>query len=419
MNHNIRRVTAVLIAALAFAAVPGAGQLHAEGSALDKVKISDAIQSVTISGDLRLRLDERARRGAGTVDRTQNRLRLRVGADIQMPHDVRAVMRLASGTGEQVSENQTYDNLGTEKGIWIDQAYGKWSPKFEETGKAFLQAGKMAMPLWQAYSDDLVYDPDLNPEGFGEGVEYGFKDAGLTLFANGLQMVAKEGGSTSGKSSWLFSQQAGVDKTLPWESRLRVAAAYHAWSDENRVPFTPGVVQDGNARTTTAAGTGILIDRFGVGQLTAELKTKVMSLPLSVQGSFIRNFRADPGRLQAAGACAAGWSCPMARDGYQAGFILGEAKKAGTWEAAYFRKYVESEATVADISDSDFGDGGINIQGHIVWLGYSPYEWLNFRAKAFFTQQIDSNFVSTKVPGSLNGDRKAVNRVQLDAMIKF
>lgn len=46
--------------------------------------------------------------------------------------------------------------------------------------------------------------------------------------------------------------------------------------------------------------------------------------------------------------------------GYQAGVIVGKASDPQSWEAAYFYKLVETDATVADLADSDFGNGGTN-----------------------------------------------------------
>src|SRR5206468_4042119 len=83
------------------------------------------------SGDLRLRHEAFYVKSTGASaansghDRSRERMRLRFGvtANIQ---DVTAGFRLASGVGEQVSTNQTYQNDFNQKGIWIDQAYLSW-----------------------------------------------------------------------------------------------------------------------------------------------------------------------------------------------------------------------------------------------------------------------------------------------------
>ena len=90
--------------------------------------------------------------------------------------------------------------------------------------------------------------------------------------------------------------------------------------------------------------------------------------------------------------------------------VLFAAKAKGTWELAYFKKYAETDSTVADVADSDFGDGGTNRKGHIVWLAYAPTDWMQLKAKAFFTDTIDRQFS----PGD-----KAVNRLIMDVVVKF
>lgn len=383
---------AVLTALLA---VPASAQL-------DKLKLSDTIQSIKFSGDIRLRHDSYMKRGAGTNDRNRLRYRLRFGPVIALPEDLTAIIRLGSGTGEQVSTNQSYDNLSAQKALWVDLLYLKWKPTLHENATTSLQAGRMANPLWRPYSADIVWDDDFNPEGFGESAEWVFGDAGLSVFANGVQAVADED-SNSGKNQWFFSSQLGFEKTLPLESRLRIAAAYHKWSDENQSTFGQAAFQDGNRRAANST-TGALLNRFGVGEVTGQLSSWVGKVPVSLQTTLVRNLRAIN---FATPATAVG---PLARDAYQFGAIVGAAKAKGTWEVGYFKKYVQTDATVADVADSDFGDGGTNRVGHIAWLACAPQDWMLLKVKGFVTDTIDRQF--------LPGD-KAVNRVQVDMAIKF
>ena len=381
---------AAALAAILLSAAPMTS--HAQ---VDKLKLSDAIQTLTYSGDLRLRNDIRGRRGLNQNNVSQQRYRLRFGMEAALPDDMTAGFRLASGTGEQVSANQSGGKLGSQKGIFIDTAFLKWKPTVHENATVSLQGGKMINPLWRTYSSDVVWDDDFNPEGVGESAEWLFPDAGLLVFANGLQMVTDQD-SNSGKNQWEFSGQVGAETPLPFETRLRVAAAYHKWSDEGRSSLNQVATQDGNRR----AG-GVLLNRYGVGEITGQLTGWAAGLPVNVQGTVIRNLRAVNNTAITG---------PVARDAYQAGVIVGAAKAKGTWEAAYFKKYAQNDATVADVADSDFGDGGLNRKGHIVWVAYSPRDWMQLKAKAFITDTLDRTFA----PGD-----KAVNRLQTDVTIKF
>lgn len=397
---SMKPTYAFLASLLALAAVPASAQL-------DKLKLSETIQSIKFSGDLRLRDDVSAKRGAGQNNRGRLRYRLRFGPEIELPENLTAVIRLGSGTGEQVSTNQSYDNLSSQKALWIDLMNLRWKPKLHDDATVALHAGRMANPLWRPYSADIVWDDDFNPEGFGESLEWVFAGPELSVFANGVQAVADED-SNSGKNQWFFSQQLGVEKTLPLNSRLRLAGAYHKWSDENRSSLGQTAVQDGNRRLAN----GALAARFGVGEVTAQLSSWIGSVPLSFQGTVIRNFRQVHN---------AQTNDPVARDGYQFGLIAGAAKKQGQWEAAYFKKYSQMDATVADVADSDFGDGGTNRVGHIAWIAYNPRDWMQLKVKGFVTDALDRRFptVAGVTPTATTNLDKAINRLQIDMAIKF
>lgn len=384
-----------ITAALAAAIAPVAARTACAQA--DKLKLSGAVEALTGSGDLRLRNEVIAKRGAGQNDRGRLRYRLRFGLEARLPDDLKAAFRLASGTGEQVSTNQSYGKLSSQKSLYIDSVYLKWTPTVHENATVHLTGGRMINPLWRAYSSDVVWDDDLNPEGFAEGVEYLFADAGVSVFANGLQWAADED-SNSGKNQWVFSQQLGFEARLPLESRLRLAAAYHKWSDENRSSLTQGVVQDGNRRLAN----GALANRFGVGEITGQLSGWAGRVPASFQATLVRNLRARNNAATITG--------PVARDAYQFGAILGAAKAKGSWEAAYFKKYAQTDATAADAADSDFGDGGVNRTGHIAWVAYAPRDYLQLKVKGFATDTLDR--------GLPPGD-KAVNRLQMDLSVKF
>ena len=87
------------------------------------IELSGWVDKVNLSGDLRLRYDSTQKDPA--PDRHRFRFRLRFGFDIEI-NDFIVGIRLASGTGEQVSTNQSFDNLFSQKEIWIDRAYLLW-----------------------------------------------------------------------------------------------------------------------------------------------------------------------------------------------------------------------------------------------------------------------------------------------------
>ncbi|MBI5200068.1 MAG: putative porin, partial [Elusimicrobia bacterium] len=353
------------------------------------------------------REDAESRKTVQKNDRSRIRYRLRTGIEMELPDDITAVVRLGAGTGEQFSNNQTFANLSSQKGIFVDQAYMRWLPQVSDNLMLRLGGGKTTNWFWRTYSSDLIWDDDFNPESFQESVEW-LAPLGVSVFANAMQMVTGEQ-SNNARNQWAFSQQAGFETRLPFNMRLRTAAAYHKWSDENRNTFGQVGLNEGNRRT--AAG-NILLNRFGVGEWTTEISGWAGQFPIRTQATLARNFRArgDRGGTVLPTTVAQPLTGPAANDGYQFGVILGRVKKQGDFEIGVFKKYAQTDVTVADVADSDFGPGGLNRVGGIGWVSYGIRDWMSARAKYFSTKVIDFQFQPTAADE---------NRLQLDLQLSF
>jgi hypothetical protein len=120
------------------------------------------MDNLKFSGDLRLRYQGECFSGRTRKTRNRGRFRLRFGVKKTWLEDQMEVgFRLASGSNnDPTSTNQSFDGSFSEKNIWIDRAYAKYSPKWL---KGFtIIGGKMAKPMVHT---DLVWDSDVNPEG--------------------------------------------------------------------------------------------------------------------------------------------------------------------------------------------------------------------------------------------------------------
>jgi hypothetical protein len=348
------------------------------------------VEYLKLQGDLRLRHETFNKRTAPNGARQRQRIRFRIESEVGLPHSVAVNMRLAAGGGSQVSTNQSFDNLGSGKGIVIDRAYLRWAPSVGAQGEFRVAAGKMSNPLWRPYSYDLLYDTDFNPEGFSQATS--FKTSFGRVFAGAMQVVVDEDSSSSSADQWLIAQQAGFEVAMG-ASKLRFAGGLHHWLNERTSTFGAVTVQEGNRRD----GVGNLLNEFSIVNLSAQAVMNIGRVPVAVDGTFIKN-------------TAAFNFMPRANVGYQAGWVAGKAKKAKTWEAAYYFKWLETDAAIADVVDSDWGDGGTNRRGHIMWAAYSPLDWMKLRAKYFLTAVIHESLA----PGADD-----INRFQLDLEVKF
>lgn len=386
--------------ALAGFLISGFAGLSLEKAQATDLEMAKYVEKIKVSGDFRLRNESFFYNEKATT-RTRERYRLRLGVEVPIGSELLGKFQFASGTGEQVSTNQTFDNLGSQKAIFTDLAYLQYTPMFGSMKPVTLTSGRMKNSLWRVNSSDIVWDDDFNPEGFAENVEY--RIGPVKVFANGLQSILKEVAAT-GKDPYLLSNQVGAEFRLPLDARLRIAGANHAWVNKTRVSYAPNAGQDGN-RYTTADNKGILVNDFYVNELTGQLSLWTpffTSIPINIQGTFIKNEHAKE------------TLSPLANQGHQVGIIVGKAAMANSVEAAYFFKRSEGDSTVANVADSDFGNGGTNRRGHILWIAYNPQDYLQVKAKYFQTAQLDRS--GTFVGSSANYD---INRLQVDLSVKF
>lgn len=368
-------------------------------SAVRAGEIKIKSDQLDISGDIRLRAEHREETGKSNNDR--QRFRLRVGMDYKVSDMLKVKTKFASGTGEQTSTNQTFSAESSQRSLWIDQAY----IEFKAADWVTLNGGRMKNTLWQAYSSDAIWDTDLNPEGLSEN----FKLPALgfaKLFANAQQMVINEKENSPGKlPQYVFSEQIGATVKAPLDSRLTVAGAYHDWVNERSKAFggTNSDTNSGDKGDADKKTDFLLGNNFGVFELTGELNAWLpANTPFSLQGTYLKNMVAlDPKDPNHPGLLS---STDKLDTGYQLGGIIGKAKEQYSWEAAYFRKNVEADATVADFADSDFP--GTNRKGNIFWIAYVPVKDVECKVKYF----------DTKIITGTEKDKKVL---QADVVVKF
>jgi len=130
-----------------------------------KEQLPEWISRIKLHGDFRYRheyIDEE-----GEDNRTRHRIRTRIGMDAKVNDDIDFYFRLASGSTDPVSTNQTLTGGYTSKSIWIDRAYVDWHPTFANTcgHKGHLILGKIKNPFLMVKSSSLIWDDDLSPEG--------------------------------------------------------------------------------------------------------------------------------------------------------------------------------------------------------------------------------------------------------------
>jgi hypothetical protein len=362
-------------------------------------------------GDLRLRYENFWYDDDEVSDRSnRNRLRyrLRIGGKAAINDYIDAVFRLGSGENDHRSNNRTlgFDPDFGPDDIFIDQAYlALKAPKewlADTTATAI--AGKVQNPfLWKSGKYDLLWDPDINPEGVG--LQLGYKPGeALNLFASGGYFIAKENGSNV--DPHVLGLQAGGIWSAGEQVELGARLAYYSWRSLDEDFFTRaasvGTILDGltEGAPTNAAG------NYNTGDLAVYLRFNgIEDWPILVYGQIAKNFDAESSDLfGAAGKEDLGWGL---------GVEVGDKKKLASIGVGYF--HLEANFWPAQFTDSDLLDGFTNRKG---WAFYISKELLpntELGVQLFVSDEIRGSTpdFATSVSGS---DRV---RLQTDLLVKF
>lgn len=111
-----------------------------------------------VKGDLRLRLEGQDFNNESKKGRNRARFRLRITADKKLTDQLDLTLRFASGKGDPTSTNETFDSSFSGKSWNIDIAQLAY-----KTNRWKFAGGKLRNPLHHA---DIIWDSDVNPEGF-------------------------------------------------------------------------------------------------------------------------------------------------------------------------------------------------------------------------------------------------------------
>jgi hypothetical protein len=379
------------------------------------------VDSVTWSGDLRIR-HEQFWRYANSVattgaDRSRQRFRLRFGPEIKMG-DFKATVQVGTSSstdginGDQISHNQSFDNAFSQKEIFILRAYADWNPSFFKP--LTIMAGKLKNPFYTQYTNDVLFDADVNPEGLAETFSWKLTDS-VSLFTNFGQFVLDEDGA-GGNDQYMLAFQGGTELKF-LNSKLRVAAGFFDALNLSASGLSEPTVQQFNSRAGAASNAQAYVNDYDVFHLAGQFDTDLLGVPLQFSGDYLKNttgvISCANNALNVPGSCG-GVRIEGQDEGYQVGLRVGKASKANTWEVDYYYKWLQADATLSAFVDSDFGDGGTNRRGNIFWVGYNLTDFLNLKIKFLNTKPLEKSLCGTNT--SCLDD---IDRVQIDAVFTF
>jgi len=335
----------------------------------ESITAKDALDKIKLSGDFRLRNDYAD--ADNSKERNRLRYRLRLTAKAQVNESIKAEVRLASGSADPVSTNQSFDDGASSKELWIDRAYITY-----KEGDLSIYGGKM--PVKFAKVSNLMWDGDLNPEG--AGFDWQLSDS-LKLVTNGWLLEE----SRSGSEATMLGSQLVLE-----DSGLLAAVGYYQYS--------PLIGEDAiGPNDFNFYGNSTLSDSYtqdyAIADLNLSYKFELAGLPVKAIASYAYNTKADNGQDTA----------------YLVGASVGKVKQPGDMSFDYNYRTLDADSVLGQFADSDSCGGGTDCSGHYFRVKYRAMRNLD-AAAIFFVNERDE-FV--------NGEAEDYSRVMIDLQAKF
>ncbi len=354
------------------------------------------VEKVKISGDFRYRYEgiDSQSGGKWTDSVNRNRIRARLGISAKVNDEVDLGFRLASGSADPVSTNQTLENSFSSKDIWLDLAYFDWHPGMMQ-GFNFI-GGKMPQPFYRVGSNQLIWDDDLNPEGLAVKYELPLND-NLKAYINGGGFWVNERDSADSVDSSLWGVQGYLKNKFDADTYILGGMSYYDYGNiegegDIYTAWKGGTTRKwfGNTFSGATANTGVFAYDYDILEGFAEYGFKLAEYPAVVYGNYAHNTAAPSSKS----------------NGWLVGCTFNKLKDTGSWRVGYDYRDIDSDAVVGQFNDSDFVGGGTDGKGHRFNFAYQLAKNFEAGLTYFLNERKDD-------------DKNDYHRLQADLVFKF
>jgi hypothetical protein len=354
-------------------------------------------------------------------------LRLRVNADYKLNDDVVVGFGLqtqskndsgnvtmskdTAGTNGATTTNGYFENFTA----YINKAYIGWTP----VPGVSLTGGKFTNPM---YTSDLVYDPDINPAGFSERIDFHkfLELGGLEMSLVGLQGsvsdMTESGtystanlGNRKSTDGWIFHEQLIIAGNVAEGVKLTVAPGFYCTNNGEGQSSAAGNGEENKVNADQ------LLKGLKIITAPGDVSFKVGAAPVKVLWDFAYNTDAA-GRIAAYGGSDTVTAYnPTGTDklAWLAGLQYGENKKKGDWSLLANWRVVGSAAVDSSINDSDWSLSRTNMQGPKGGFVYNVGDAFTVAATYYLGNNIRKELTTS--PANAN----SVRVLQIDASVKF
>lgn len=343
-----------------------------------KLKIADAIDNISLYGDIRVRAEKRdgSDMAATVLNETRDRMRYKItlGAKTEAG-DFYSDLALAMGSGGR-SDNATFgsgaNGSDNKEILYVKRAMVGW----KVTDWMTVEGGRMANPL---YTTSMVWDGDLSFEGLNEQFKYKMGD--VDLFANLVQsqyqgdhkVFSGATGSTSTFDNFILAFQGGAKAKFTDSLDGKAAFTYYKYTNARNDLFSPSV---GTSASTTGVGTAGSItgtNNLSIIEIPAEINFKGSdTMKYSLFEDFAVN--TDSSKRQETAVAQTAALAGLSNDdtawmvGAGVKYQAGKKAAAGDMSAKVWYQDVGVYSLDPNTVDSDFMDSRLNMKG-VVFKG--------------------------------------------------
>jgi hypothetical protein len=360
-------------------------------------------------------------------DRQRYRLRFRMGSEFALENDWKAGFRIA--TGENTSPVTTNQSVGlanqgsggnfSKYAIWLDRAFMRWDHEWVNHSSFTFWGGRFDNPL---FNTEIIFDEDVGLDGLavkfkpymGDRVKPFITATAAPVFNTDLNFSTNQPEKFESTDKYLYAAQMGADFKLAKDLTGRLAAGYYVFDGvqgELSTPYTPINAQDAgdtdNTRpsfaqrgntyfplrriipdATNGFGTTNQWQYYGLASefrpltITGKLDwDRFEPVRITAYGEYIKNTGFDRSEIAALAVNNRG---PVPIGGTTGDFEGGDTAwiaglkvgnpaldRKGAWQAGFNYRYVESDAVVDGLADSEFGGGGTNVKGWTLAATYA------------------------------------------------
>ncbi|HSV26506.1 MAG TPA: putative porin [Sedimentisphaerales bacterium] len=344
------------------------------------------LESIRLSGDIRMRYERIDEQHDGRPDRNRARFRARVRLDADVHPDWSLGFRLSSAPdADPTSANQTFGDSFSRKDVYIDLAYIDFHP--ESIAGLNVIAGKMNNPFHTVGRSQLIWASELTPEGVAATYRTDLSET-MQLFGSAGAFYVRE--NARGNDLALYGAQLGLRHAFNEETHVLGGLSYYVYDevkgmgDLDRDPDETDFFGNSNFD-------GVYLGGYELVNLFIEYGTMLGEMPVAVFGDYVKN-------TVAATSGDTGWLI---------GTRVNRMRKPGSWEVSYDYRDLQKDAVLGVFSDSTFIGGGTGGRGHRFGVGYQITDNVTTAL---------NYFMNTK---NVDGVHRDYDRLQADVVVRF